>query len=90
MRLSPPLPLLTVSGDSRKVFLKKKKEKEEEEEKKRSTWTLEAARRKDLPGAVMSVCQMTYRAEHAPALQNLALQKKKAKETAAAFKSVKH
>lgn len=93
MRLSPPLLLLllTVSGDSRKVFLKKKKKEEKKEEKKEThpTWTLKAARRKDLPGAVMSVCQMTYRAEHAPALQNHALQKKE-KETAAAFKSVKH
>lgn len=61
-----------------KCSWKKKKKKEEEGKKKRkgSTWTLEAARRKDLPGAVMSVCQMTYRAEHAPALQNHALQKR--------------
>lgn len=38
------------------------------------TWTLEAARLKDLQ-AVMSVCQMTYLAKHMPPLQNHILQK---------------
>lgn len=53
---------LTVSCDSCKVFLKK-----------RPTWTLEAARRKDLQ-TVMSVCQITYLAKHMLALQNHTLQ----------------
>lgn len=58
---------------------RKRRRRRKKKKNKHPTWTLKAARRKDLPGAVMSVCQMTYRAEHAPALQNHALQKKRKK-----------
>lgn len=94
MRLSPPLLLLllTVSGDSRKVFLEKKKKEEKKEEKKKQTPDVDTqgSQTKRFAGCC-DVCvsnDLSRRARAGPSESRTS--KKKEKETAAAFKSVKH